>query len=178
MKSLRTLFLATACVLASASALAQWGWTGPDGRKVYSDRPPPASVSDKSVFRRPGGSAPVASTSASPMSGTASAASAPLPAAAPATSDAALEAKKKQADTAEAERKKVEEQKNVARRAENCRRAQEALATLSNGRPIIQNNRGGERVFMDEKARAAEVKRAQEAIQSQCGPQAAPANAS
>ena len=35
---------------------------------------------------------------------------------------------------------------------------------------MIQNNAKGERVFMDEKTRASEMKRAQELVQSQCGP--------
>ncbi|ARU04211.1 hypothetical protein CCO03_05545 [Comamonas serinivorans] len=37
------LVLASLC-LVSAQAFAQWQWVGSDGRKAFSDRPPPADV--------------------------------------------------------------------------------------------------------------------------------------
>ena len=38
----------------SSAAMAQWQWIDGTGRKVFSDTPPPASIPDKSILRKPG----------------------------------------------------------------------------------------------------------------------------
>ena len=50
MKSLRLLLLAAACAM-PALALAQWQWIDKDGRKVFSDRPPPADVPESKILK-------------------------------------------------------------------------------------------------------------------------------
>ncbi|MES2052695.1 MAG: DUF4124 domain-containing protein, partial [Pseudomonadota bacterium] len=43
----KTLVLALAGASFSLTALAQWQWLDKDGRKVFSDRSPPAEVQEK-----------------------------------------------------------------------------------------------------------------------------------
>ena len=47
------LFAALSCC--SVSAMAQWQWIDGQGRKVFSDRAPPAEIPAKNVLRSPGG---------------------------------------------------------------------------------------------------------------------------
>ena len=46
MKPHKLLLLALACTWATG-AFAQWQWLDKDGRKVFSDRPPPSEVPEK-----------------------------------------------------------------------------------------------------------------------------------
>ena len=160
----------TACLLlvAAGTASAQYQWIDKDGRKIYSDRPPPADVPQKSILREPR-SATRAALRAPAEAGasTPAASTAPAPAA-PTGTDKALEEKKKQADAAEAAKKKDEEQKLAAQRAENCRRALLSKASLDSGVRVTRTSEKGEREFLDDAARAAEQQRVQSVIQSDC----------
>ena len=127
MKMHKLLLLAVACTWALGAA-AQWQWIDKDGRKVFSDRPPPAEVPAKSILKQPGG-APVARPAATPEASSAEnatpAAAASKPAAKPvaAGKDKELEEKKAAAEAAEAAKKKAEEEKIARAKAENCTRA-------------------------------------------------------
>ncbi len=160
------------------TALAQWQWLDKDGRKVYSDRPPPLDTPEKNILKQPGvrpGAAPVAAPppAAPPPASTASApanaaAAAAAPAPRPAGKDAALEEKKKQAEQAEAARQQAEQEKFQKTRADNCARARQAKAGFDSGARIATTNKAGERIILDDDARAAETKRLQNVIQSEC----------
>ena len=183
MKMHKLLLLAVACTWALGAA-AQWQWIDKDGRKVFSDRPPPQDIPEKSILKQPGGNlsraqqprtAPTADSGAgqepsAAAPGAATAASAPKAAASAAGSgkDKALEEKKAQAEAAEAAKKKAEEEKLAKTKADNCVRAQQAKATYESGRPITQTNAQGERIFLDEAGRAAETKRIESIIASDC----------
>ena len=202
----RPMMLAGLCLF-SVQAFAQWQWIGNDGRKVYSDRPPPSDVPTQRIIKQPGGfqpqqpvvsngkAAPAAPRSATPApagpSQSARAAAGPQygdikpPEEAKATAsavkpvpvasaskplDKALEEKAKQAEAAEAAKRKAEEDRMASVRTENCRRANEAKASLNSGMRIAKVNEKGERIVLDNAARAAEVKRADDIIASDCGP--------
>lgn len=178
MKMHKLLLLAVACTWAMG-ATAQWQWIDKDGRKVFSDRPPPQEIPEKSILKQPGGNLPrraappVASTSGDDAQAAATpsaAASAPkLPASAPGSGkDKALEEKKAQAEAAEAAKKKAEDERLAKARADNCTRAQQAKAVFDTGKPITQPNAQGERIFLDEAGRAAEAKRLDSIIASDC----------
>ncbi|HNI76763.1 MULTISPECIES: DUF4124 domain-containing protein [Burkholderiales] len=159
------LLLAALC-LASASAMAQWQWIDKDGRKIFSDRPPPTDVPDSKVLKQPRMGAAVAApvvAASEPASAPAAAASA-----AAAGKDKELEKRKAQAEAEEAAKKKAEDDKRAKVRAENCERAKAAKATIDSGKPLRQANAQGELIFMDEAARNAELKRAQAIIDSDC----------
>lgn len=180
MKMHKLLLLAVACTWAMGAA-AQWQWTDKDGRKVFSDRPPPQDIPEKSILKQPG--PPPARVMTAPGAGAdaanadaatgASATAAATPAkpgasAAGAGKDKALEEKKAQAEAAEAARKKADEQKLAKAKAENCNRARQARAAFDSGRPITQTNAQGERIFLDEAGRTAESKRLDGIIAADC----------
>ncbi|MES2363018.1 MAG: DUF4124 domain-containing protein [Pseudomonadota bacterium] len=171
----KTLVLGLAGALFSLTALAQWQWLDKDGRKVFSDRAPPAEIQEKNILKRPAGSARPAPQAASEAGDSAtkpaSAASTPLAkTSAPKLSgkDAELEARKKKAQDEEAAKKKAEEEKVTKIKADNCERAKTNLATLQSGVRMAAVNANGEREIFDDDKRAAETKRTQEIIDSNC----------
>lgn len=154
------------------------------GRKVFSDRPPPAHISPKQILKQPHGTpiTPEKALYATPESAEPAAAvpaSAPTPAAAPkaeapalskeeaerAAHDKALEEAQRKAE--EAERKKQEAQQAKARQ-ENCQRARAAQTSLQSGALMGYVNEKGERGIMTEERRQADLKRAQQVIKDNC----------
>jgi len=171
----KTLILAFASASFALTAFAQWQWIDKDGRKVFSDRSPPADIKDKDILKRPGNSTRIAVTAAPAAAAEgavspAAASSAAGKAGAPKLSgkDAQLEAKKKQAEDEEAAKKKVEEEKLAKVKAANCDRAKRGLLTFESGVRVSTTNAKGEREFMDDKARAAETKRLQDITAADC----------
>jgi hypothetical protein len=172
MKMHKLLLLAVACTWAMGAA-AQWQWIDKDGRKVFSDRPPPAEIAEKNILKQPGGMAPARSEPAVTTNGDAAAptatptATVPKPAAGTGK-DKELEEKKAQADAAEAAKKKAADDKLAKSKADNCQRARDAKTTVDSGRPMVQTNAKGERIFLDANARAAESKRIEGIMSSDC----------
>lgn len=171
----KTLILAVAGGSFALSAFAQWQWIDKDGRKVYSDRSPPADIQERNILKRPGGAkgavAPVINEE--PAATPTAAASAPAAknnANAPKLSgkDAQLEARKKQAEEEEAAKKKAEEEKVAKARADNCERTKKGMASLQSGTRISTTNAKGEREIMDDNTRAAEIKRLQGIADNDC----------
>ena len=158
----RTLLFGVA-LAASMAASAQYQWIDKDGRRVFSDRPPPADVPAKNILTQPRGS----HIADAPAPAHAPEAAQPH-ASAPSGVDQTLEQKKKQAEDAEAAKKKAEEDKIAAQKADNCKRAMNAKATLDSGVRVARTNAKGEREFLDDKERASENRRLQEIIASDC----------
>ena len=158
------------------SAAAQWQWIGKDGRKVFSDRPPPSDIQDKDILKQPGGrgraKAPVAATEptegAAPVAATAAAPAAKANTPKISGKDAELQAKKKKLEEEEAAKKKAEEEKVAKARADNCERTKKAMVTIQSGARISTTNTQGEREIMDDSGRAAESKRLQAIMDSDC----------
>jgi hypothetical protein len=166
MKLLRLTLLGLACTL-PAVGFAQWQWIDGNGRKVFSDRSPPASIPPQNILRQPGvKGVPVAAAEA------AAAEPAKVQASAPKITgkDKQLEEKKKQAEAAEAEKKKAEEEQQAKARADSCERAKRAKAGLDSGARIARTNDKGEREVMDDAARAVESKRLDGIVASDCKP--------
>ena len=166
----RSVVLAMAGSVLTIPALAQWQWLDKDGRKVFSDRPPPADIAQKSILKEPGVKAP--SSSQAVADGTpATAASAPaVKGSMPRLSgrDAELEARKKQADALEESKKQAEAEKLASAKADNCERAKKGQATLTSGVRIAITNAKGEREFMDDAARSVESRRLQAIAENDC----------
>jgi hypothetical protein len=164
-------------------ALAQWQWLDKDGRKVFSDQPPPADIPPKNILKQPAAkpaAAPAADTEKSAAAPTGpAAAGSPKPAAsAPKleTRDKDLEARKKQAEAAEAAKKKEAAEKQAKARADNCARARQAKTTYESGTRIARTNAKGEREVMDDAAKAVEIKRLEGIMANECAPAGAPAS--
>ena len=122
--------LAVVLVGTCMTAFAQWQWVDKDGRKVFSDRAPPPDILDKNILKRPVGRVSnVAPVSDAPGSEAPLAASPPASAPKLSGLDKELEAKKKQAADAEVLNRKIEEERIMKAKIENCARAKQAKAT-------------------------------------------------
>lgn len=147
------------------NAAAQWKWKDDSGRVQYSDLPPPPHVAEDKILQRPHGAQRRGPAFVPPEA--ASAAAPALPASAP-KGDPELEAKRAKQKEEEAAKRKAEEVKLAAARAENCTRAKRYVTSLQEGQRIGRTNAKGEREVLDDAGRAAEIKRAQEIVATDC----------
>lgn len=148
-------------------AAAQWKWRDKNGLTQYSDLPPPAGTPAKDILQRPA-SPPERSPAAAPVAASTASAASAAPLAAPRASDPELEARRKKAEQEVLDRKKAEEARNAAIRAENCTRAREQMRSFDSGVRISRTRPDGQREYLDDSARAAEQARTQQAIASEC----------
>ena len=151
------------------AALAQWQWIDKEGRKVFSDRAPPAEIPEKNILKQPGFKAPLQPADAEATA----AAAAPLVANKAGTpkltgKDAQLEARKKQAEDEENAKKKAEDEKLAKSHADNCDRAKKGLVAVQSGVRLSVINAKGEREFMDDATRMVETKRIEGIIAADC----------
>ena len=167
---IKAIFLVLAGSVMTIPALAEWQWLDKEGRKVFSDRPPPPDIPQKSILKAPEFKA------FTPQQRLAAALPATM-ASAPANKnsmlmlsgkDAELEARKKQASILEEAKKQAETEKVASARAESCERAKKGQAALESGLRIALINAKGEREFMDDAARLTETKRLQSIADSNC----------
>ena len=134
---------------------------------TISDLPPPRDVPDKDILKRPDAlTRKMAAAPAAPVaaSSPASAAATPVRPA----GDKELEARKRVAEQEQQAKARADEQKLAAQRADNCRRARAYLTDLQSGQRIARTNDKGEREVLDDKARAEELRRANDVIASDC----------
>jgi Domain of unknown function (DUF4124) len=145
----------------SLPASAQWKWKDKSGLTQYSDLPPPPGIPDQDILLRPSSNARRALP---PQLVAASAA----PLAAARASDPELEARRKKTEQDLADKKKADDAKLAANKAENCARARESARTMDSGIRVARANAQGEREIMDDATRAAESKKAHDVIASDC----------
>ncbi|MEJ8809670.1 DUF4124 domain-containing protein [Variovorax ureilyticus] len=153
-------------------AQAQWQWIDKENKKVFSDQAPPVDIPEKNILRRPNTakrlnfSTPAAAEGAG--ANAPSSAPAATAAAKPSGVDKELEEKARKAEEAEKAKQAAEEQKIAQARADNCKRAREGKATMDSGIRVARVNAQGEREIIDDDMRAAEQKRLQGVINSDC----------
>jgi hypothetical protein len=163
----RVLVLALAALL-PAIASAQWRWVDKSGRTVFSDQPPPPDVPAANIVKQPGRShaaelppAAAPAQAAPPLQVASSAAR-------PSGKDKELLEKKKAAEAAEEAKKKAHEQEVARVQADNCARARLAKASFDSGARIARTNEKGEREYLDDDQRAAETRRLEQVIATDC----------
>lgn len=162
----RTLVLALAGSVLALPSFAQWQWLDKEGRQVFSDRPPPADIPQKSILKAPRFSSQSTADIAVDLSAPVPYAKASMPILS--GRDTELEARKKQADALVESKKQAEAEKLASARADNCERVKKGQAALSSGVRIAVVNAKGEREFMDDAARSAETKRLQAIAVTDC----------
>lgn len=150
MSTIRNLLIACLCA-APLVAAAQWQWLDKDGRKVYSDRPPPTDIPSKNILRSPTGSTLTAGPAEPAAAAPASASSAP--------GAAASEYAAKAASLAAEETK---------RRADACRRARDGLLVLRSGVQLKAANAKGEIETVTDAERNSEIERLQGIVATEC----------
>ena len=167
MKPFRAILIALACTM-PVVASAQWMWVDNNGRKVLSDQPPPNDVPVKNILRQPGvRKAPAEEIATTPAAS--SPAKPDLAAVKGTGKDKDLEAKKKAAEAAEAEKGKAREEESNKIRADNCSRAKMAKLQLDSGNRLARTNAKGEREVIDDAGRQVEAKRIDGIITRDCG---------
>jgi hypothetical protein len=170
-----------ACLLAiavsGAHAQSVWKWRDASGQLHISDTGPPPGTPVKNILSSPAGvsqgQALVTTAASAASSTTTTVATAPAAAGASGP-ETELEKRKKAADKEKADKEKADRaalaQKNEAIRKDNCTRAQGYAASLQSGMRIAKVGADGERDILDDAGRATELRHAQEAIASSCGP--------
>ncbi|KQP14730.1 DUF4124 domain-containing protein [Pseudorhodoferax sp. Leaf267] len=163
MRTISTLLLLVAGLALALPAAAQWQWRDQNDKLVFSDRPPPSDVPESRILRRPGALRPAPAAAAASV--------APPPAAAVprlAGKDKELEERRQQAEAQEEAKKAAQLQAQARARADNCARARQAKTTYDSGVRLARTDANGEREFIDDATRAAESRRLQSIIASDC----------
>jgi len=156
-------------LLASAvQAAPTWVWLDENGRRVASDMPPPATVPDQRILRRP--AAPASASAAAPSAAPAPATAASTPAATPPRPAPAAGAAAGR--LTDAQLRQQVEQRNATIRADNCQRARASLESLQAGasQPLYMVNAQGQRVTMDAAMKRAESARLRQIVRDNCTP--------
>jgi hypothetical protein len=149
------MFIALAVLLAATVVAAQvYKWVDKDGKVQYSDTPPPdAKAEAKKVDVKPAsGTAPAAPTKAATKS----------------LKERAKEFDKRKNESADKSKKMDEEEKGAQLYRENCDSAQSYLRELESGRPVNRTLPSGERGFMTDDERAAEMAKARKTASENC----------
>jgi hypothetical protein len=157
MKPSITLIAALLAILtASFSAQAQiYQYKDAAGKTVISDRPPPGGTSKaRTVAAEPPAESKVPSATADAAPKTAA--------------DRELEFKKRAQAQKEAADKAQREAADKAARKEDCVRARRQLEILESGERISTRDDKGERVFIEDSARAAEIERTRKFVAETC----------
>jgi hypothetical protein len=171
--------LTVAVVLAgftSTPSEAQWAWKDGNGRLVYSDRPPPSDIKAANIVRQPSTQALANPAPASgplddagkPSDAKNSDAKTPAPNAPKTIAERDMEFRKRQQERADSDKKATEEQTKSAAKTAECERARGYMRSLEDGIRITKTDAAGNREFLDDAQRAAEVERTRKIIQSAC----------
>ena len=154
------LALGASCVTAVAKPRFEWV-DNTSGLKVFSDRPPPGGPESVRGFidHEPG---------LLPAREQAPAAAAASGGASVPGVDKTLEAKKREAEEAEAAQQREAERQRAAQRADNCKRARQARESLDSGMRMARLNEKGEREILTDEMRAAERQRVQTILDENC----------
>jgi hypothetical protein len=171
--------LTVAVVLAgftSTPSEAQWAWKDGNGRLVYSDRPPPSDIKAANIVRQPSTQALANPAPASgplddagkPSDAKNSDAKTPAPNAPKTIAERDMEFRKRQQERADSDKKAAEEQTKSAAKTAECERARGYMRSLEDGIRITKTDAAGNREFLDDAQRAAEVERTRKIIQSAC----------
>ena len=157
---LRVLVCALSLALAGGAAAQAFRWVDNDGKVRYGDTPPPGVKATPLNLPQGGGASVVP---AAPDTAAKDAKKGPLT---PAEQE--KEYRKRQADAQKSREKEDKEQRDAAAKQENCARARETLAALESGQRIVRTLPDGERYYLEDSQREAEVAQARQSVNSWC----------
>lgn len=164
-------FVLVACA-SFAMAQSRFIWTDENGRKVYSDNPPPVSVPRAKILKGIDqiGKAPPTPIAPSPSvassgtkSGTDAKEKGPL-------TLAERDAESKKANKSATEKAKESAEKSEVERVrqERCGQLRTYLASLESGNRISRTNASGEREVVDDETRKKEAEQTKASISKEC----------
>jgi len=170
MKRLAVTLVLALCMALTASAQT-YKWVDSDGKVHYSDKPPPSNVKTETL-PTPGRAASEPAASEGKSEGEGKGKGAAQQDAAKAGPKTAVEQdqafRKRQLDAAKAQKEETQKQAEARDKAENCKRAKAALATLQIGGRQVRIDEKGERVFLDDQQIVQETARAREEAAAAC----------
>jgi len=189
----RLILLITLLVAGSFGAVqAQWAWRDANGEVNYSDSPPPSDVSRSNILREPTSvsaspdtnptpaapSAPSAGPNPTQVTPRVGATAAPPPSPAPQASkpipapktlaEQDADFRKRLAEQQKAEEKQTQDEAQASQRADACNQAKSYLDMLQSGTRLLRPDANGQRNFLDDDQRSAEIQKAQDAIEKNC----------
>lgn len=168
-----TLFAASLAALPAAAQI--YSWKDKEGRVHYGDTPPPTG--EVNLIKGSAATRTVAPAAEAPSPELPEAAGTPAATEAPATLEAARPPtlaereqafRERRAAEAEAQAKAEQEAAREADRQRFCEQASNQLAALESGQRISRFNAAGEREFLDDAARSAEIARLQQQRAEHC----------
>ncbi len=158
LSSIKTALCGALLLLFGATVNADvYKWVDKNGKIQYSDQPPP-SGDGKKLKRHSKDTV----ESPSVQSG----ATAAKPAAS--TADQELEYRKRKAEKEESQKKQQAEAETAEKNKDYCNNLHGDLSAHSNGVRLARYNEKGERVFLDDKERAASKEKLEQRISKEC----------
>ena len=177
MPHLPRLLFASALLLSSGFAHAQYSWVGANGIRHFSDRPPPAGTPASKILKAPRHSNPApaappavaAAPEPQPVVTVAAPSAAPVPDAAQARLTPALAAREaayREREKLRTENEKKEAAEAVRKRelAERCTSARQVKAQSESGMRVAKVTASGESVYLTDEEKAADAARANKAL--------------
>lgn len=155
-------------IAAAALGTTLYKWVDDKGVTHYSETPPAKQKAQEiRIQPPPSGAGDSRPPQAPPTPGAEAGTAAP-----PKTwQEKALEAQlRREAAEKKEEAEQVRVQELARRRKERCVWARQNLHTLQTDRPVYQINEYGERAYIDDAKRAAEIERMKQEIQANCDP--------
>ncbi|MEP6608134.1 MAG: DUF4124 domain-containing protein [Burkholderiaceae bacterium] len=163
--------------MTSTPSEAQWAWKDANGRLVYSDRPPPTDIKPAQIVRQPNtqtlanpapASGPIDDAAKTSDPKSPDARSVPAANAPKTVAEREMEFRKRQQERAESDKKSAEEQTKSAARTAECERARGYMKSLEDGVRVTRTDAAGNREFLNDEQRSAEVERTRKIIQGTC----------
>jgi hypothetical protein len=139
------------------AALAQaYKWRDEKGQIVYSDQPPPARIPPGDILQAPK-ARPTPVSAAGNVGTFGATTTAPAKAAPKSTAIQEAEYKKRQIEEQKKAKEDGEKTAQEQRRSATCTSSKQNLATLEAGQRISRTDEKGERYFINDEQRAAEI---------------------
>ena len=153
---------ATALALTSVPALAQWVWKDEAGHTMASDQPPPVGTPQSRIIKEPRQKyvppAPVVVDKDAAKSADAS----------KSLADRELESKQRQKEAADAAKKADDDAAKAVAMRDNCAAVRGNVAALQAGGRAARFNEKGEKVYIDDTERQAEITKQQAQVAQFC----------
>lgn len=148
---------AVALAICSAASAQQYKWVDKDGKVQYGDVPPPGVNATQLKGPRSAPEAPAAKADAKDAS------KGPLT---PAEQEA--EYRKRQVEAQKGREKEEKSAQDAKAKRENCANSQEQLRVLESGQRYSRTDAKGERYYLDDDQRAAEIAKARKLVGDWC----------
>ena len=156
-------------LFAALPALAQiYSWKDKDGKVHYGDTPPPTGEVNQIRAAPAAKPAPAPAPESTGAPGATDTPTAQEPSRPPTLAEREQAFRERRAAEAEAQAKAAEEATRDAERARFCEQARNQLGALESGQRVSRFNAAGQREFLDDAARSAEVARLQQQVAEHC----------